>query len=323
MLLVNSRIEAMFGYSRGELLGRSVDMLLPERFAGAHAQHRAGFFDAPGRRPMGQGVTFPGRRKDGVEFPVEVGLNWVRREDQMVAVAVVTDVTLRHARETERQQVLDALRDLGRSLEEARELERKRIAHEIHDGLGQELVALKMRMALLGSVLAAESHTAARQVSQMTDQVESMVRTIQRVATNLRPDVLDRLGLAPAVEWLVSEFERNEGIPCTRSIEEISVDAQSATTIFRVVQEFLTNVLRHAGATQIWLTLAEKGGNVEVEIRDDGNGIHPGDLHKPATTGLARARERVRSTGGKMEILGQPGEGTMIRLSLPRTGGSN
>jgi len=323
MLLVNCRMEAMFGYGRGELLGQPVDLLLPGRFAEAHARYRAGFFGAPHRRPMGQGVSFPGRRKNGSEFPVEVGLNWIRREGQIVALAVVTDAALRDAQEAERQQVLDTLRDLGRRLEEAREMERKRIAQEIHDGLGQELVALKMRLALLGSVLGAESHAAAWQVSQMTALVESLLRTIQRITTSLRPDVLDRLGLAPAVEWLVAEFERNEGIACTRSIQEVTVDTQSATTVFRVVQEFLTNVLRHAGATHIWLTLADTDGNIELEIRDDGNGIHPADLHTPAGTGLAGARERVQSTGGKMEIFGQPGEGTIIRLSLPREGSRN
>lgn len=312
---VNSQAEALFGYRRDELLGGAVEMLMPERFRHPHALFGTDYLAQPHVRPMGKGRGLLGLHKDGREFPAEISLSPLAGDDRTLVICTIRDISERMQIEQELIASRQKLRELAAHHDAVREMERKRIAGEIHDELGALLTALKMDISLL-RMRVGENPDLQQRVGQMRELVEQTIQGVRQVATQLRPAALN-LGIVPALEWLVADFGRHTASACSLdACCEIEMGDAQATAVFRIVQESLTNVARHAGANTVTVILARSDHGVEVRIRDDGCGFDAQVL-RGGTFGLLGLRERALVLGATLRIDSAPGRGTLIALTIP------
>ncbi len=264
-------------------------------------------------------------RKDGTAFPVDYSSSPVMEQDAIVgAVVTFTDITERKRSEEQLQRTLGELRTLSRRLDVVREEERTRIARELHDELGVRLTCLKLDLARLQSLMGGSLFPREKmeeKVRSMTAEVDSTIASVQRLVVELRPGILDDLGLVAAIEWQCQDFEQRSGTRCIckASKEEIDLDRAHATAAFRICQEALTNVARHAKATSVRVLIEQVNGELLLEIQDDGQGIGTEQLTDSAWLGLLGMRERARGLGGRLEIAARLGKGTTVTLRLPLT----
>jgi signal transduction histidine kinase len=200
-----------------------------------------------------------------------------------------------------------------------REQERTNIAREIHDDLGQTLTALKMDISWLRKKLPKDQETLLEKTKAMTKLTDMTIKTVKRISTELRPGLLDDLGLVAAIEWQAEEFKNRTGITYKLTIdpEEIILDPDRSTTIFRIFQETLTNIARHAKATRVTISLKKKDDKVELRVRDNGKGITEKQISHPKSFGLMGIRERVHPWEGQVKISGIPGKGTTVVVRIP------
>ncbi|MGE5311441.1 MAG: ATP-binding protein [Nitrospirota bacterium] len=222
-------------------------------------------------------------------------------------------------KEGERLRAHEELRNLSLYLQTAREEERTRIAREIHDELGQALTALKMDLFWLRKRLGPEAGAFEAKTDSMEKVIDDTIATVQRLSGELRPGILDDLGLAAAIEWQAGEFEKRTGIPCRVQVspEDITLDRDRSTTVFRIFQEALTNVARHAHATEVAVSLEQGEARVNLTVVDNGRGITEKELSSSKSFGLLGIRERVRFLGGDIVIEGRPKKGTTVRVAIP------
>jgi signal transduction histidine kinase len=209
------------------------------------------------------------------------------------------------------------IRELTAHLEGVKEAERAAVAREIHDDIGATFFGLKVDLAWLKKRLAHEPAMLER-LEGMGAQLDSGVQSSQRIVRSLRPAVLD-FGVIGAAEWLASDFAKRTGIPCSfiSDVEELALAPEFGTAVFRVMQESLTNILRHAGATEVSVGFRAADGQVRLDVRDNGRGFGPEDLSKRTSFGVRGMRERVRDLGGTLEIASTPDGGTQLSLQLP------
>jgi signal transduction histidine kinase len=235
------------------------------------------------------------------------------------AAIAVENAQLYEAERAARQQ----LRDLASYLQTAREEERARIAREIHDEFGQVLTALKIDLSWLSKRLPTDKLSLAQKASAMSDLIDSTIQTVRHVVTELRPGLLDDLGLAAAIEWQAQEFAERTGMDCELHLgdQDIALDRDLATAIFRIFQETLTNVVRHAEATKVGVRLEDRPEEVALIVWDNGKGVTPSELSDPKSMGLVGMRERARTLGGQVVFEGIPGQGTTVTLRMPRAKG--
>jgi signal transduction histidine kinase len=217
----------------------------------------------------------------------------------------------------------ERLRDLAGYLQTARETERTHIAQEIHDEFGQALTALKMDLSWLSRRLPADEPRLAKRVGTMSKLIDSTIQMVRRVATELRPGLLDDLGLVAALEWQAEEFAERSGIDCELHIEqeEIVLHQDLATALFRIFQESLTNVARHAQATEVHVALEDSPHEVVLIVRDNGKGITKDQVSAPQSLGLIGIQERAHFWGGDVTFEGIAGQGTTVTVRIPRAGG--
>ncbi|HEY9842549.1 MAG TPA: response regulator [Candidatus Obscuribacterales bacterium] len=223
----------------------------------------------------------------------------------------------RRAAEDQLGQARDQLRALASRLLSIQEEQQKRISREIHDELGQAMTALKLDLGWLAAQLG-EQEVLQAKIARMIPLVSGTITTIQRICAELRPGILDDLGLVAALEWLVQEFSERSGLSCRLDVEpeELDVPPELATTLFRICQEALTNVMRHAQARSVQIRLLCEDGEIRLRISDDGVGIPAGRAEHPMSLGLMGMRERVQPWNGQIQILGSPGQGTEIRVRI-------
>ena len=220
----------------------------------------------------------------------------------------------------------ERLRNLSGRLQSLIEEERTRISREIHDELGQALTAIKLELSLIRRSLVSDGlDEQVAKVQEIERGVIRIIRTVRKISTELRPGILDELGVAAAIEWMAKDFQNRTGIGCKVAIQGVDKipDNVRATAIFRIVQEALTNVMRHAAASQVNVSLKKKDHTLIVEVRDNGIGIIEGRMIDSKSFGLIGIRERVQLLGGEAVIRGKPGEGTMVRVTLPTGNGAN
>ena len=217
------------------------------------------------------------------------------------------------------------MRNLAVHLLRAREEERRKVAQEIHDEFGQALAALKMDMHWLEKHLRGVSREVAEKIKGMILLSEQTIAVVQSISAQLRPRMLDDLGLAPALDWLAADFSRRTRISCTVDTEfpPALVGGNAATTLYRVVQEALSNVARHSGARKCAIQLRASDGGIALRIEDDGVGITPAQAAAPESYGIIGIHERVEELGGILSIDGRPGAGSVLlaRIPLPAEGG--
>ena len=218
---------------------------------------------------------------------------------------------------TRRKRAEEAVDQLTVHLESVQEEERTRIAREIHDELGQQLAGLKMRTALTAILLDSSPDEARAELAEVERHLASTIRTVRRIATDLRSPVLETLGLIPALEWLRDRFVADHGIECRTKLQFVNVDRDIAMVVYRAAQEALTNVVKHAGATTVRMDLSREGASLILEVEDDGAGFRPAASLKVSTFGLTGMRERARLLNGSITISNGESGGVLLRLVLP------
>ena len=203
-----------------------------------------------------------------------------------------------------------------------REEERIRISREVHDELGQALTGLKIDLSWLGSRLPKHLDPLIDKTREMSAHIDETIKTVRRISTELRPGILDHLGLVAALEWQAHEFQTRTGIQCRvgNALDRTILDEDLNTVFFRIFQEMLTNITRHAGATRVEVRLAEDNGRLILEVKDNGRGITPEQISNVKSIGLAGMRERAALLGGQVTISGAPKKGTKVVLAIPLAG---
>jgi signal transduction histidine kinase len=229
------------------------------------------------------------------------------------------NITERKKTETELRTSREQLRHFSWRLQAAREEERKRIAREIHDELGQVLATLALEISDLEGDLPLDPGKLRRKLAGMSRMTASTIKTVQRVSADLRPIMLDDLGLAAAVQWQVGEFRKRSGIACDLRIEldHQVPDRERATALFRILQEALTNILRHAQATRVSVRLIESESRLMLQVGDNGRGITRDEIAHRHSLGLLGIRERIVFFGGEVRFRGLPGLGTSVKVTIP------
>ncbi len=234
-------------------------------------------------------------------------------------LGISQDITERKVVEQELNNSREQLRILLAHLQSVREDERTRISREIHDELGQSLTALKIDLSWLLKRLSKEQKPLVEKVELMSNLIDMNIQTVKRISAELRPGLLDDLGLPAAFEWQAEDFQKRTGIHCEVRIhpEDIALDRNLSTAIFRIFQETLTNVVRHAKAKNVGVTLTKKKEEVLLEVKDDGKGITEKQISSPKSIGLIGMRERVHFFGGGVKISGKKDKGTVVTVTIP------
>jgi signal transduction histidine kinase len=234
-------------------------------------------------------------------------------------VITYEDITDRKFAATELEKSRQQLRSLTAHLQSIREKERTRIARELHDELGQLLTALNTEIILLGKKIPTKLTSLVERTQYLSSLIDMTMDTLKRIYTDLRPGMLDLLGLTAAIGWQAGDFEKRTGIRCRVSFapEEIVLDPELSTALFRIFQETLTNISRHAEATLIKISMKATDEKVQLTVKDNGKGITREQMTKPNSFGLLGIRERVEYWGGEVVIKGKSGEGTTVSVVMP------
>ncbi|MBB5469299.1 PAS domain S-box-containing protein [Paraburkholderia sp. CI2] len=262
------------------------------------------------------------RRQDGTRFWAMATARVATYDDSPAIYVGLNDITGRKQMEQELVESREQQRELSAYMEAIREEERKRIAMEIHDELGQLLTALKMDVSLLKMRIAHDAE-ATKKADDMRQLVEGTISMVRNVASHLRPAALN-FGIVSALEWLVDEFNRRNAIACELRIEggEPALSDAHATALFRIAQASLTNVARHAAATRVEVTLVSTAAQLLLHVRDDGCGFDQQVVSRDYSYGLLGMNERARLIGGSLSIDSSPGAGTMVSIHIPLDGGT-
>jgi signal transduction histidine kinase len=242
------------------------------------------------------------------------------KERQIIGVIhILRDITERKHSEEELTSSREKLRNLADHLNSVREEERKLIAREIHDELAQALTALKMGLVWLNKKLPEDKDALAEKIRSMSNLIDMTIYTVRRISSELRPGLLDDLGLQAAIEWQAKEFENRTGITCDVSFnsDNITLDQERSTAVFRIFQETLTNVVRHSEATEVSASLKEKSDTLIMKVKDNGVGITEEEILNSKSFGIIGMQERALLLGGEINIKGVRDKGTTVTASIP------
>ena len=237
---------------------------------------------------------------------------------------------LREVREYEAKEALERsreqLRDLASYLQDVREQERTRIAREIHDDFGQSLTILKMDLSWLKKHMIQDQPQVQNKIDAMFKVIDTSLQTLHVVSSELRPIILDDFGLESAIEWQAEEFQKRTGVRCRvySSVSNLDLTKDQSTAIFRIFQETLTNIMRHAGATKVDVRLEINKDTLTLEVADNGRGITETEIGNSQSFGLLGIRERLYPLNGKVDFIGHPNKGTrvIVRVPIPIKGGA-
>lgn len=310
IVLANRYTESIFGYRHNELVGRPIESLIPERLRNQPSNLPYRFIAGPVPIPLGAGGDLRGRRKDGSEFPIDIGLAPLKTAEGEFLISAIVDVS-------ERQQKEARIRRINEI--EVQEFERRRLARELHDEIGQLLNAISVDLQSARKVCG----QAAPRLDESIHVVEQAMEQVRDLMLDLRPPMLDDLGLIATLRSYADRQTQRAGI-LLHFVSETSgvrLPADHATACYRVVQEALTNIVRHAHAHETWIEFRENATDVRLKIRDDGIGFNPSmvPLGKPdkASFGVIGMKERVDLLGGLIQIRSQPEHGTTIDVVFP------
>ena len=321
-LLANVQLRKMFGYAQEDLIGQPIEILVPDTMRSSHIKHRRDFFHHPVARPMGGESTLLGQRKDGSEFPIEVGLCPIEIRAKQHTMATVIDITER-SRAAESLSNAIAERDrLRRHLMRSAEDERLRLSHELHDQTGQALIAASLAAKNIEQFLDADGRQRLTKLDALLDQIG---RTLHQVAWELRPASIDELGLAATLDNYTSDWSEQTGIAAEFYCKARNIDQlpdETRTTIYRVIQEGLTNIAKHARKSKrVSVVINQIGTMLQLTIEDDGNGFDLAEkLSAPSkygSLGIPNMRERLSLIGGTLEMKSTKDIGTTVFARIP------
>ncbi len=317
IVYANKQCEEVMGYKREEFYSPDFDffsLIAPdflEKTKTFYSQHIKGKEVKPYEYAL---ITKSGKRIESL-----LTTRLINYEGDKAILGIITDITERKKAETALDKSREQLRNLAVHLQSIREEERAFVAREIHDELGQALTALKMDLSWLDKKFPEEQSSLLKKTKSMAQLIDSTIQVVQRLSAELRPGLLDDLGLLAAMEWQAEEFQKRTGIACELSVgdQEIDLDPERSTAIFRIFQETLTNITRHADATSVRVNLAKKGPKLELTIKDNGKGISQQKISDPKSLGLIGIKERVHFLGGDIDIKGIRNKGTTVTVSIP------
>jgi PAS domain S-box-containing protein len=311
---VNAAMLAQYGAREDQLLGLTPSELFAHDLPRARVRWQV-FLDAGHLHLETDERTLDGR-------PITIEGDYICLHDTEGRLighfGIQRDITDRRQAELEILRSRQELRDLTARLQLVREEERTCLAREVHDELGQSLTSLKIDLAWLKPRVAGRAALSER-VQSIIVRIDGAMDTVRRIATDLRPSVLDDLGLVAAVEWQAQEFERSTGVTVQLEVRanHRELNDVCATTTFRILQETLTNVARHAHATRVSIALHVDQEEMKLEVRDNGRGISEGEITSPRSLGLVGSRERAIGCGGELVVRGVRNQGTLVSLRIP------
>ncbi|MCX5811985.1 MAG: PAS domain S-box protein [Proteobacteria bacterium] len=338
---INPRFKELFGYDLEDIPdGRT---WFRKAFPDHEYRHNViavwlnQFQDAQGKKPREAPSVFNTTCKDGTTkvisylgVTLETGEHIMTCEDITERVRaeevlkkhheqLLREIETRKNFERELEKSRGQLRRLSEHLQQAREAERTRIAREFHDELGQSLSALKIDLTCLGNGMPEDYASLREQTKTMEVRIDDAINTVRTICSRLRPPMLDHFGLPATLQWYLQDFEKRTGITCSAEIDQnISVkDKDLALVVFRIVQEAMTNILRHAAARNVTVTLNKKGPGLALKVEDDGKGISEEEVSNPRSLGIIGIQERIRFWDGRVQFQGRPGRGTTMIIWIP------
>ena len=320
VVLWNAAAEKIFHCPAREAVGRPLDRFIPGRFRTAHSEH-VGRFGATGvtMRQMGARTALFGLRATGEEFPIDASISQVEVGGYRFYTVILRDITGRQKAAAALDKSHQELRELYTAMHEVREAERTRIARELHDELAQWLTALKMDVSWIAARLPKDLDPLVDRAAKIKGVVDTTVAAVRRIAADLRPVMLDDLGVVPAVESLLHGFSQRTGIVIGFNVDCDGMEFKEplATAVYRMVQEALTNVARHAQASEVEAVIRLDGDRLVVRVCDNGRGIDAALPRKAKSYGLLGIRERAQTLGGTASIFSPAEGGTVVEIVIP------
>lgn len=328
VVVFNRAAESMFSCSSVDAIGQSLDRFIPARFRLAHQGHVRAFAGAAAlSRPMDRLGELKGLRTNGEEFPFEASISHVLVEGKRLLTVILRDITERKQAELalrESQSVLrekqEELQGLAEKLLTAQDRERRRIARELHDDFNQRLAALSVELGTLERAPIAHPEPVARQLAVIRGQVGRLSDDLQELAYKLHPSLLEHVGLEVAMRDHVAEFTKRTGLPVTFTAREVpeSIASEVGTNLFRVMQESLQNVMKHAQATEIAVRLSGSSQGIGLSVQDNGRGFAlESKRARVKGLGLVSMQERTRLLSGLLSIQSRSGQGTKVCAWIP------
>jgi PAS domain S-box-containing protein len=320
----NPQAEKIFGWEKEEIVGRALaDTIVPPAYRERHKKGLQHYFKTGEGPLLKRLIEITAMNKRGEEFFIELAIIPVKENGSEFFCAFIQDITERKEAEEQLKQSHEQLRQLASHLQNVREEEQKRIAREVHDELGQQVTGLKMDVAWIWKKISGieGSNPIQEKLKEMTSLLDSAVKTIRKIASELRPGILDDMGLVAALEWQTKEFHKRFSIPIEfkSSVRQLEPDSDGtiATGLFRLYQESLTNIARHSGATFVYAELDVDPKNVFLTIIDNGKGFNTEETTNKKTLGLLGMKERALMMNGELDIISKPGEGTTVKIVVP------
>jgi len=316
---VNDNFLKMNGYSQAEVFGHSILEFLESE---SLEKYRKQVLDKKNENHNEFELVWKKKNGQNVITKASLELIYDDKADFKGSLMVITDITKRRQVEKELVRSQWELRRLSQHLQNVREKEGKRIAREIHDELGQALTALKMDVFYLSKKFLnnyKNKKLFIKKTKSMLELIDETIRTVQKISAELRPRLLDDLGLVPAIEWYIKDFQERTKIECKSELDfnGFELDSDCSTAIFRILQEALTNIARHAEATKVSVSLKRINSKLEIQISDNGKGIKEDDIYSPYSLGLIGMRERIRPFDGELKLYTPKNRGTTLSVSLP------
>ena len=320
IVLANRMVGQMFGYTPGELIGKQLEVLVPERLRERHRIDRASFNANPAPRVMGIGLELLGVRSDGSEFPIEVSLSSVSTKQGLLAVSFVSDITARKLAGEALRESEQRLRLLAGSLLTAQEDERRSLARELHDDITQQLAFLSIELGKLAGEV--PNSTERTRMQYLQNQALRASSDVRRLSHGLHPSVITDFGLSVALEEFCEDLERVHGVSVEfeELAENSKLNDQQATCLYRIAQEAMRNAITHGHASEIRVSLSLVDDWVQLKVEDNGDGFVRDQIRGQAGLGITSMTERARLSGGRLSIVSTPGRGTEITASLPLNG---
>ncbi len=313
-LQTNNAAINTYGYSKSEFLAMPITALHPENNTGYIEWGKKS-----DRENLHSEMNWEHKKKDGTTIKVNILYNEIVYEGKTAVLAMANDITARLEAEESLQKSHSAFRELASHLETIRESERTRIAREIHDELGQQLTGLKMDISWINKKVKSEDEAVQNKMKDIIQLIDNTVITVRRIATQLRPDILDDLGLISAMDWQSEDFQKRHEIKSTftSNVSHVILTSDISTNIFRIFQESLTNISRHAKATEVVTTLNVENDKLTLTIKDNGIGINENDIINKKTLGILGMKERALLIKGKYDIYNNIDKGTSVIISVP------
>jgi len=317
IVMTNPAAARMFRFPPAELVGMTVEALVPESLRHRHVDHREGYFGHPTTRPMGLGLDLQARRRDGTEFYAEISLSHIQTQQGAFAVVFITDISKRRAYRDAVMVQQQELRMLAGRLMTAQDDERRRIARNLHDDLTQRLAFLAIDLGKLAGE--APFPEAAARLRPLQQRAADAAENVRQISHQLHPSILDDIGLEGALEQYCEDFSERTGIAThfrSRGVPE-RLAPDIASSVYRIAQESLRNVSKHAQAKEAWVTVEALDGELNLTIHDNGIGMSPESTNSGTRIGIASMQERAHLVKGKLSINSEHGEGTQVRVVVP------